>query len=53
MVTRLATAKKQGNARQFDGKCNYCKKKGHKERDCYKKKRDEKEKGSESANVAE
>ena len=30
--------------RKFTGDCNYCKKQGHKSKDCFKKKRDEKAK---------
>jgi len=32
--------------KKFDGKCNYCGIQGHREVDCYKKKRDKKYKGN-------
>jgi len=38
--------------RKFTGDCNYCKKQGHKSKDCFKKKRDEKAK-AESAHAVQ
>ena len=43
---------KDGDKKPFPFKCHYCKKEGHMQKDCFKKKRDDKEK-RESANTAQ
>ena len=40
-----------GGAKKFEGECFYCKKKGHRMSDCYKKQRDEGRSSAETAEV--
>ena len=53
IVGKIPTITKE-NQEKFTGKCNYCSKIGHKEKDCFKKKRDQEQKhnNSDGANYA-
>ena len=45
--TNTTNQQQERSSRKFTGNCNYCQKLGHKAKDCFKRKADEKKKGQE------